>query len=118
MSLKKAGININNKDDKCFKYGIQCGSHKMYWTTHPENFHHYENIEDDLHVDGIKFPANNDTDKFEHIQNVSLNMFEVDDENEQTVISRKLFKKDAECHIDVLRVDEYDNGHYVYIRML
>ena len=29
-------------------------------------------------------------------QNVSVNMFEVDDENEKTVISRKL-KKDAGC---------------------
>ena len=42
-------------------------------------------------------------------------MFEVDDENEQTVISRKL-KKDAECHVDVLRIDEDDTSHSVYIR--
>ena len=48
-------------------------------------------IEDDLHFDGIKFPANNDTDKFEELnQNGSVNMFEVDDENGQTIISRKL----------------------------
>ena len=51
-------------------------------------------IEDDLHVDGLKFPANNDTDKFEELnQNVSVNMFEVDDENVQAIISRKLSKK-------------------------
>ena len=42
-------------------------------------------------------------------------MFEVDGENEQTVISRKL-KKDVECHIDVLRIDEDHNSHYVYIK--
>ena len=51
-------------------------------------------IEDDLHFDGLTFPANNDTDKFEEFnQNVSVNMFEVDDENVQTIISRKLSKK-------------------------
>ena len=51
-------------------------------------------IEDDLHFDGLKFPANNDTDKFQELnQNVSVNMFEVDDENVQTIISRKLSKK-------------------------
>ena len=56
-------------------------------------FSHYKNIEDDLHFDGIKFQASNDTDKFEELnQNVSVNMFEVDDENEQTVISRKIEK--------------------------
>ena len=50
-----------------FKYAIQCGSHKMYWKTHPENF-----IEDDFDF-GIKFPADNDTDKFEEFnQNVSV----------------------------------------------
>ena len=50
----------------------------------------YTNTEDDLHFDGIKFPANNDIDKFEELnQNVSVNMLEVD-ENEQTVISRRL----------------------------
>ena len=87
----------------------------MFWKTHPENFYHYKNIEDDLHV-GLKFPAHNDTDKFALNQNVSVNMFEVDCENEQTVISRKLFKKDAECHIDVLRIDEDYNSHYVYTK--
>ena len=51
-------------------------------------------VEDDLHFDGIKIPANNDTDNFEELnQNVSVNMFEVDDENVQTVISRTLSKK-------------------------
>ena len=40
ISLKNACININNKDDTCFKYyAIQRGSHKMYWKTHPENFY-------------------------------------------------------------------------------
>ena len=47
--------------------------------------------EDDVHFEGIKFPADNDTDKFEELnQNVSANMLEVDDENGQTIISRKL----------------------------
>ena len=39
-------------------------------------------------LDGIiKFPANNDTHKFEELN------VEADDENEQTEISRKLLKK-------------------------
>ena len=94
IALKKSCINIKNKDDTCFKHAIQCGSQKRYWKTHPENFCHYKNIEDNLHFDGIKFPANNDTDKFEELnQNVSVNMFEVDDENGQAVISRTLWKR-------------------------
>ena len=65
ISLKKACINIKNKDEKCFKYAIQCGYHKIYEKSHPENIYHYKKIEDGLGFDGINFPANNnDIDKF------------------------------------------------------
>ena len=43
-------------------------------------------------------------------------MFEVDDEQEQLVIGRKLKNKDAKCHIDLLRIDEDDISHYVYVK--
>ena len=43
-------------------------------------------------------------------------MFEVDDEQEQIVIGRKLKNKGAKCHIDLLRIDEDDISHYVYIK--
>ena len=118
ISLKKACINIKNKDETCFKYAIQCGYHKIYEKSHPENFYHYKKIEDCLNFDDISFPANNnDIDKFEELnQNVSVNVFEVDDEQEQIVIGRKLKNKDAKCHIDLLRIDEDDISHYVYVK--
>ena len=43
-------------------------------------------------------------------------MFEVDDEQEQIVIGRKLKDKDAKCHVDLLRIDEDDISHYVYVK--
>ena len=43
-------------------------------------------------------------------------MFEVDDEQEQIVIGRKLENKDAKCHIDLLRIDEDDISHHVYVK--
>ena len=118
ISLKKACINIKNKDEKCFKYAIQCGYHKIYEKSHSEKFYHYKKIEDGLCFDGINFPANNnDIDKFEELNhNVSVNVFEVDDEQEQIVIGRKLKNKDAKCHIDLLRIDEDDISHYVYVK--
>ena len=118
ISLKKACINIKNKDEKCFKYAIQCGYHKIFEKSHSENFYHYKKIEDCLNFDGVTFPANNnDIDKFEELNhNVSVNVFEVDDEQEQIVIGRKLKNKDAKCHIDLLRIDEDDISHYVYVK--
>ena len=43
-------------------------------------------------------------------------MFEVDDEQEQIVIGRKLKNKDAKCHTDLLRIDEDDIIHYVNVK--
>ena len=40
IALKKACINIKNKNDECFKYAIQCGYHQICSKTHPENFYH------------------------------------------------------------------------------
>ena len=118
ISLKKACINIKNKDEKCFAYAIQCGYHKIYEKSHSENFYHYKKIEDCLNFDGVNFPANNnDIDRFEELNhNVSVNVFEVDEEQEQIVISRKLKNKDAKCHVDLLRIDEDDISHYVYVK--
>ena len=67
---------------------------KIYEKSHSEKFYHYKKIEDGLDFDGKNFPANNDDiNKFEKLnQNVSANMFEVDEEQEQRVISRKLKK--------------------------
>ena len=42
-------------------------------------------------------------------------MFEVDEEQEQIVIGRKLKNKDAKCHVDLLRIDEDNSSHYVCI---
>ena len=118
ISLKKACINIKNKDEKCFKYAIQCGYHKIYEKSHSEIFYHYKKIEDCLNFHGLTFPANNDDiDKFEELNhNVSVNVFEVEEEQEQIVIGRKLKNKDAKCHIDLLRIDEDDISHYVYVK--
>ena len=45
-----------------------------------------------------------------------MNVFEVDDEQEQIVISRKLQNKEAKFHVDLLRIDEDDSSHYVYVK--
>ena len=61
---KKACINIKNKDDKCFKYSIQCGICKVYEKDHPERLSHYKNLNDELNWTNVNFPSSNiDIDK-------------------------------------------------------
>ena len=80
---------------------------------------HYKKIESDLICDGVSFPANNnDIDIFkDNTKAISINVYEIDD-NEQIVINRKLKNTDASFHIDLLRVDDEDCSHYVYIKRL
>ena len=38
VKSKRACINIQNKDEKCFKYCVECAYHKIYENKHPEYF--------------------------------------------------------------------------------
>ncbi len=60
ISNKKACINIQNKDNKCFKYSVLCGYYELYKKDHSERVSHYTNFKGDkLNWDGIHFPTNN-----------------------------------------------------------
>ena len=80
---------------------------------HPEKMFHYKEIESDLIFDGVSFPANNnDIDIFEeNNKSIFINVYEI-------VISRKLKNTDASFHFDLLRVDDEDCSHCVYIKSL
>ena len=59
IKKKKACINIQNEDNKCFKYSVQCGVCKIYEKDHACKIHHYKNIDDNLNWDNVKFPSSN-----------------------------------------------------------
>ena len=42
---KKACMNIQNDDNKCFMYAVQCGVQEIYKKPHPERTSHYDNDE-------------------------------------------------------------------------
>ena len=82
IKLKKACINIKNKDQKCFKYCIQSVVYDKISKHHPEEMFHYNKLKDDiLNWDGVNFPTGNrDIDRFEENNKlVSINVFETDD---------------------------------------
>ena len=82
IKLKKACINIKNKDQKCFRYCIQSVVFDKISKHHPEDMFHYNKLKDDiLNWDGVNFPTGNrDIDRFkENNKLVSINVFELDD---------------------------------------
>ena len=77
IRLKKACINIKNKDQKCFKYCIQSVVYDKISKHHPEEMFHYNKLKDDiLKWDSVKFPTGNrDIDRFEeNNKSVSINV--------------------------------------------
>ena len=67
IKLKKACINIKNRDQKCFKYSIQSVVYDKISKHHPKKMFHHNRLNDDiLNWDGVKFPTGNrDIDRFE-----------------------------------------------------
>ena len=123
VKLKKACVNIKNKDNKCFKYCVQSVVYDILSKVHPEEMYHYNKLNDDLlNWEGVKFPTGNrDIDRFEENNNglVSINLYEVDDTlNDDKIISvRTTKRKDAKHHINMLRIydDNTNNSHYVVV---
>ena len=122
IKLKKACINIKNKDQTCFKYCIQSAVYGKISKHHPEEMFHYNKLKDDiLNWDGVKFPTGNrDIDRFEENNKiVSINVFEPDDclNDNKIILHRGTKNRHAKYEIDLLKVyDEDNNFHYALVR--
>ena len=123
IKLKKACINIKNKDQKCFKYCIQSKVYDKISKHHPEEMFHYNKLKNDiLNWDGVHFPTGNrDIDRFEeNNKSVSINVFEPDDclNDKNIILHRGTKNRNAKYEIDLLKIyDEDDNNHhYVLVK--
>ena len=108
IKLKKACINIKNKDQKCFKYCIQSIVYDKISKHHPEEMFHYNKLKDDiLNWDGVNFPTGSrDIDRFEeNNKSVSINVFEPDDclNDNKIILHRGTKNRNAKYEIDLLK---------------
>ena len=122
IKLKKACINIKNRDQKCFKYCIQSVVYDKISKHHPEEMFHYNKLKDDiLNWDGVHFPTGNrDIDRFEeNNKSVSINVFEPDDclNDNEIILHRGTKNRNAKYEIDLLKIYDEDNSyHYVLVK--
>ena len=118
---KKACINIQNEDNKCFKYSIQCCICKVYEKDHPNRLYRYKILKDELNWDTVNFPTSNvDIDTFEENNNgkVAVNVYYLnpDDDKQSILLYRKTKVQRAEHQISLLKLEDGDDYHYVYIK--
>ena len=118
---KKACINIKNQDAMCFKYSVQCGVYKIYEKDHGCEMYHYKKVEDTLNWDNVNFPASNvDIDTLEQNNEglISINVYALDEEEDKqsVILYRKTEVPKATHHINLIKLQDKDNYHYVYVK--
>ena len=115
---KHACINIQNDDDKCFMYSIQCGYYKVYEKPHPERVTSYKHIYDNLNWDDINFPVDNNGVKRLEKNNETLSINVYETFQNSIILNRRTTKEysDNITHINLLRVTDDDVSHYIFIK--
>ena len=121
VALKKACINIKNYDNYCFKYCVLCKFYDIYKKDHPDRLYHYNKLMDNNLIEwgDIEFPVcNDDIEKFEIINNntISINVYTIDKDVEKIRVDRITKITNPVCHINLLRIDDEYNNHYVLIK--
>ena len=104
----KACININNDDNTCFKYCVQCSVFNIYEKDNPEIIRHYNKLNDAIINWGcMKFPCSRKyIDRFEEDNQglISVNVYKL--LNETTITYRITKVKHAEHHINLLMIEQ------------
>ena len=109
---KKAIVNVQNNDNKCFLWSVLAHIHSV--NTHPYRINHYLKYEHELNVKGIKFPVTRDQIKtFEANNNISINLFGYENEK---VVPLYLSKFDFERKINLLLISIGEKRHYCLIK--
>ena len=73
---KKAIINIENKDNKCFKCSVLAALHPVSYRSNPERIHHHQPYVNELNLDGIECPVSiSKIAKFEKQDKIAVNVF-------------------------------------------
>ena len=112
---KKAIINMENKDDKCFLWSVLRYLHPVQ--KNASRINDLREHESDLNFKGISFPVKlEDIQKFEN-QNSDLpgiNVFSINDNNK--IYPLRLSKKDTKKTIDLILFSKDEKQHYCLIK--
>ena len=115
ITNRKATINIQNKDDKCFMY---CLGRAL--DPNPEKHHlervnkHLKDVCHELGLDKIKMPVSmKDIPKIERDFNTSINVF---GHNGGDIHPLSLTKLTGTKHVDLLVTSDATTNHYVLIK--
>ena len=112
---KKATINIQNSDDKCFIY---CLGRALDPTPEKKNLNcvskHLRTVCESLGLNNIMTPVNEqELPKIESQFNISINLFS---HSNSDIYPIRITQSTAEKHVDLLVTSNSETNHYVWIK--
>jgi len=125
LQNKKAIVNVQNKDNKCFMWCVL--AHFYPVERHPERINQYRKYATEFNFKDITFPVQlNDIAKFEE-QNepITINVYEWNPEDKLKPLriseNSPTFDDEANYHVDLLLIidpDDPDHQHYTLIKTM
>ncbi|KAK3718101.1 hypothetical protein QZH41_017198 [Actinostola sp. cb2023] len=114
---KKAVLNVQNDDPKCFLWSVLAAKHPIHWRDQPHRVNHYKPYESELNMAGIDYPVKIDQVKKFERQNptTSVNVFGLE---EQELFPLYVTKDKKELHVNLLLYSQDTRRHYCLIRDL
>ena len=117
---KKACINIKNDDDRCFEWAILSYFHYNNYNRNCRVTPYKKHIDEINKPINIKYPITlNDIEQYEHLNNFSINVFEVNKTNDDINLLYKTVKqKEIVINLLLIYTEDYKKSHYVLIKDL
>ncbi|CAG9769728.1 unnamed protein product [Ceutorhynchus assimilis] len=124
IEAKKAVLNIQNSDQKCFLWSVLAHLYPVVTTQNANRLSNYLPFENQLDFTGLEFPIKlKDVGKFEQLNNISINVYGLDEVYENgrniiEVVGPLYFTLSRKArHVNLLLIsDDFGNTHYYLIR--
>eukprot|EP01051_Picozoa_sp_SAG22_P009985 SAG22_NODE_871_length_6748_cov_60.669274_2_plen_589_part_00 len=117
LALKKAIINVKNKDHECFKWSMLSALFPA--SRDGERITKYLEHQDKLDFTGISYPTPlTDLPKFERRNKISINVYGYTEKQGSYLLQKSKEHSIAETHVDLLLLHDQKTGnsHYCWIK--
>ncbi|XP_069109117.1 uncharacterized protein [Argopecten irradians] len=116
IQKKKAVLNIQNTDQKCFLWSVLASIHHFPFENHPDRVSNYIQYESELNIDGIEFPLPlSQVSKFEKQNDISINVFGLEGGE---IYPLHVTDLRSTKHVNLLLFSKGESRHYCLIRNL
>ena len=116
LAMKKAIVNVQNKDEYCFIWSILAAKYPV--KGHPERVTHYNNHFDEFDITNLSFPLSIcNIPKFESLNpNISVNVLM--HENREIIPLYVTPHRNSQLHVNLLLISNSSGYHYTLVRNL